>query len=75
MCSAHNSHLSLQSARAGSSSRLLDLHGQHVPEALAILEAELARRKDGLAGRLQILVGTGHHTKVRPCATAAVMSA
>jgi DNA-nicking Smr family endonuclease len=72
---SHQCALSLQSARAGSGSRLLDLHGQHVSEALAILEAELARRKDGPAGRLQILVGTGHHTKVRACATAAVMSA
>jgi DNA-nicking Smr family endonuclease len=53
-----------QSARASSGSRLLDLHGQHVPEALAILEAELARRSNGHAGKLQVLVGTGHHTKV-----------
>ena len=69
MLQSHQCALSLQSASAGSGSRLLDLHGQHVSEALAILRAELRRRNGstgGSSGRLQILVGTGHHTKVRP---------
>ena len=48
---------------------MLDLHGLHVAEALAILKRELlpllqqAGRK---STKLHILVGTGHHTKVCP---------
>ena len=52
---------------------LVDLHGLHVNEALSILEEQIeaARRlkpKTGraLPHRLSVLVGTGHHTKVRP---------
>lgn len=51
----------------------MDLHGLHVPEALRMLRRELAQqraahRSSGSIRRLLILVGTGHHTKVRPCA-------
>jgi hypothetical protein len=57
-------------ARAGAGGRgpaVVDLHGLHVSEALDALGAELARLAAvGAAGRrVRILVGTGHHSKVR----------
>lgn len=49
---------------------MIDLHGQHVNEALRIIERELSQRrnqKNGLGRSTQILVGTSHHTKVLQC--------
>ena len=50
---------------------LLDLHGLHVNEALKILSREISQLQQGGKGRVpikvHILVGTGHHTKVRCC--------
>ena len=46
---------------------VIDLHGQHVSEALRIIERELSQRrtqKNGAGRSTQILVGTSHHTKV-----------
>ena len=46
---------------------VIDLHGQHVSEALRIVERELSQRrtqKNGAGRSTQILVGTSHHTKV-----------
>lgn len=57
-------HFHTQTGAGIGSRRFLDLHGQHVPEALAILEAELRPGRGGGSGTLQVLVGTGHHTKV-----------
>lgn len=57
----------MQAAGGAGGKHFVDLHGQHITEALAFLRTELARlRSSGKAGRtLQVLVGTGHHTKVR----------
>lgn len=55
-------YVGLQASAGRSGRRFLDLHGQHVPEALAILEAELS--SGSTCGTLQILVGAGRHTKV-----------
>ncbi len=44
---------------------MVDLHGLHVAEALQFLSRELdAASQDA---HLHVLVGTGHHTKVRCC--------
>ena len=50
---------------------VLDLHGQHVAEALKLLRREVTRlrgqnRQSAKAGNrtIQILVGTNHHSKV-----------
>ena len=55
---------------------VIDLHGQHVAEALKLLRRELTRLRSSAGGqnrqpaksgnrRVQILVGTNHHSKVR----------
>ncbi len=54
---------------------MIDLHGQHVAEAIKLLRRELSRlrraggqnRQPAELGtqRVQILVGTNHHSKVR----------
>ena len=55
---------------------VIDLHGQHVAEALKVLRRELTRLRSSAAGqnrqpaksgnrRVQILVGTNHHSKAR----------
>lgn len=62
----------LTPGRNGKSSGLLvDLHGLHVKEAIAMLEEQIegVRRSKPktsrpLPQRLSVLVGTGHHTKV-----------
>ena len=58
---------------------VIDLHGQHVAEALKLLQRELARLRGSFPGsgqnrqpaksagrRVQILVGNNSHSKVRP---------
>lgn len=56
----------MQAAGGAGGKRFVDLHGQHITEALAFLRTELARPRSGgkVGGTLQVLVGTGHHTKV-----------
>lgn len=61
----------VQGRSKGRSPGLVDLHGLHIKEALAVLEEqiEVARRCKPKTGRsmpqkMSVLVGTGHHTKV-----------
>ena len=54
---------------------LIDLHGQHAAEGVAMLRRELARLRSSQQQHqpsaaqqtIYVLVGTGHHTKVRLC--------
>lgn len=48
---------------------MIDLHGQHAAEGVAVLRRELARLREALGGgaakrSVYICVGTGSHTKV-----------
>lgn len=48
---------------------MIDLHGQHAAEGVAVLRRELARLRDAPGGgaakrSVYICVGTGSHTKV-----------
>ena len=49
---------------------MLDLHGLHVSEGLKILSREISQLQSNSKGRVpvkvNILTGTGHHTKASP---------
>jgi len=69
---AQASSLILKANNAGLPADVLDLHGQFVDEARAILEARIAAaRAQGVRGRLHVVVGRGVHSvghvqKIKP---------
>jgi len=63
MAAAHSgAAASIFASRGGGRGGVIDLHGLHVAEALALLRRELPRLRDGGEPYARVLVGTGHHT-------------